>query len=114
MNALLTFNQNITKDIVDDIFVLFESFEKMKKFRDYLNSKHPKINFTYELEQNGRLPFLDMMIDRNDGKIKTSVYRKPTFTGIYTHFDSFLPSIYKFDLLSTLLYRYFSICSTYM
>ena len=110
----LDFKPKYYKRYVDDIFVLFESFEKMEKFKDYLNSKHPKINFTYELEQNGRLPFLDMMIDRNDGKIKTSVYRKPTFTGIYTHFDSFLPSIYKFGLLSTLLFRYFSICSTYM
>ena len=30
-----------------------------------------------------------------------------------THFYSFLPSIYKFGLLSTLLYRYFSISSNF-
>ena len=66
-----------------------------------------------ELENEGKLPFLDMLVDRNDGKITTSVYRKPTFTGVYTHFHSFLPSVYKFGLLSTILFRYFSICSSF-
>ena len=54
-----------------------------------------------------------MLIDRNGGEITTSVYRKPTFTGVYTHFHSFLPSLYKFGLLSTILFRYFSICSSF-
>ena len=54
-----------------------------------------------------------MLIDRNNGCIQTSVYRKPTFTGVYTHFHSFLPSTYKFGLLSTILYRYFSTCSSF-
>ena len=98
---------------VDDIFVLCESVEQLERFKDYLNSKHSNINFTSELEKDGKLPFLDMLIDRNDGKIETSVYRKPTFTGVYTHFHSFLPSMYKFGLLSTILFRYFSICSTF-
>ena len=78
-----------------------------------LMEKHQNINFTIELEKDGKLPFLDILIDRNNGGITTSVYRKPTFTGVYTHFHSFLPSIYKFGLLSTILYRYFSICSSF-
>ena len=56
---------------------------------------------------------MDMWIDRTNGRIETSIYRKPTFTWVYTHFTSFLPSVYKFGLLSTLLFRYFSICSNY-
>ena len=98
---------------VDDIFVLCESQEQLERFKEYLNSKHANINFTSEVEENGKLPFLDMLIDRNNGQIQTSVYRKPTFTGVYTHFYSFLPSIYKFGLLSTILFRYFSICSSF-
>ena len=43
-------------------------------------------------------------------KKDTSVYCKPTFSGIYTHFDSFLPSSNKIGL-HTLLYRCFQICS---
>ena len=56
---------------------------------------------------------MDNLIDRIDGKFITSVYRKPTFTGVYTHYQSFISSVYKFGLLSTLLFRYFSICSSY-
>ena len=29
----------------------------------------------------------------------TSVYRKPTFCRVFTHFESFLPSTYKFGNL---------------
>ena len=41
----------------------------------------------------------------------TFVYCKQTFSGIYTHFDSFLPSSNKVGLLHALLSRYFRICS---
>ena len=109
MNAHLNLNLNSTKGMWT-IFSYF--FKQLEKFREYLNSKHANISFTSEIEIEGRLPFLDMLVDRNGG-ITTSVYRKPTFTGIYTHANSFLPSIYKFGLLSTILFRYFSLCSTF-
>ena len=53
------------------------------------------------------MPFLDVNIIRGKDKFTTSVYRKPTFSGIYTHFDSFLLSSNKIGLL----YRCFWICS---
>ena len=110
----LEFKPKFYRRYVDDIFILVEKIEHIEKFKDYLNSKHRNINFTSEIEIEGKLPFLDISIDRNAGKFVTSVYRKPTFTGVYTHYHSFLPSIYKFGLLSTLLFRYFSICSSYV
>ena len=58
-----------------------------------------------------RMSFLDVNIIREKDEFTTSVYRKPTFSGIYTHFDSFLPSSNKIGLLHTLLYRCFQICS---
>ena len=48
-----------------------------------------------------------------DKTFTTSVYRKPTFSGVYTHFDSFLPSTYKFGNAYTLAYRCFQICSSW-
>ena len=39
-----------------------------------------------------------MNIIREKDKFTTSVYRKPTFSGIYNHFDSFLP--YSFRISS--------------
>ena len=109
----LEFKPKFYRRYVDDIIVLFETLEQFETFKDYLNAKHNNINFTREIEIDGRLPFLDILIDRNNGDITTSVYRKPTFTGVYTHFHSFLPSCYKFGLMSTILFRYFSICSSY-
>ena len=57
------------------------------------------------------MSFLDVKIIRQKDRFTTSVYRKPTFSGIYTNFDSFLPSSNKIGLLHTLLYRPFWICS---
>ena len=35
-----------------------------------------------------------------DKTFATSVYHKPTFSGVYTHFDSFLPSTYQFGTVT--------------
>ena len=43
----------------------------------------------------------------------TSVYHKPTFTGLLTNFDSFIPFSFKRSLVYTLLHWYFKICSSY-
>ena len=58
------------------------------------------------------MSFLDIEINRGDKIFTTSVYRKPTFSGVYTHFDSFLSSTYKFGSVYTLAYRSFRICSS--
>ena len=57
------------------------------------------------------MSFLDLEVSREKGKFVTTVYRKPTFSGVYTHFESFLPTIYKFGMVYTLAYRCFKICS---
>ena len=96
---------------VDDIFVLFNSAEHLKRFYSYLNSRHLNISLTIENEKGNRMSFLDVNIIREKDKFTTSVYPKPTFSRIYTHFDSFLPSSNKIGLLHTLLYRCFRISS---
>ena len=80
---------------VDDIFVLFNSAEHLKRFYSYLNSHHLNISRTIENQKDNRMSFLDVNIICKKDKFTTSVYRKPTFSEIYTHFDSFLPSSNK-------------------
>ena len=92
---------------VDDIFVLFESAEHLSKFRNYFNTCHPNMFFSFEQEKNGKLSFLDTEVSREKGKCVMTVYRKPTFSVVYTHFESFLPTIYKFGMVYTLAYRCF-------
>ena len=57
------------------------------------------------------MSFLGVNIIREKDKFTSSVYCKPTFSGIYTHFDSFLPSSDKIGLFYTVLCRCFRICS---
>ena len=69
------------------------------------------MSFTIENEKDNRMSFLDFNVIREKDKFTTSVYRKPPFSGICTHFDGFLPFSNKIGLLHTLLYRYFRIWS---
>ena len=62
-------------------------------------------------KQNRKLSFLDIEMSGEKGKFATTVYSKPTFSGAYIHFESFLPTIYKFGMVYTLVYRCFKICS---
>ena len=46
---------------------------------------------------------------REQSKFTTTVYRKPTFSGVYSNFESFLLSVYKFGMVYTVVYRCFHI-----
>ena len=99
---------------VDDIFVLFSSLDQAEKFKKYLSSKYPNIKFSLEKENDGRLSFLDINIFREKGKFVTNVYRKKTFSGVYTNFNSFIPETYKTGLIESLLFRCFNLCSDFV
>ena len=43
--------------------------------------------------------FHDVEVIRKQGKIKTTIYREPTFGGVYSNFESFMPSVYEFDMV---------------
>ena len=49
----------------------------------------------------------------SNGHFSTSVFHKPTSTGPFTNFNSFIPMTYKKGLLLSLISRYFNICSSY-
>ena len=84
---------------IDDCFVVFRSRDHVSPFLHYLNSQHPNISFTCELENDGKLPFLDILVERSDSDFSTSVYRKPTFTGLFTNFHSCIPLSFKRGLV---------------
>ena len=54
------------------------------QFRDYFNVCHPKMSFSHVVERDGKLSFLDVNVFREEGQFVTNVYRKPTFSGVYT------------------------------
>ena len=97
---------------VDDIFTLFSSSEHVKKFEKFIGSRHANMNFSFEREEDCKLSFLDVLVSR-DKQFSTSLYRKPTYSGLYTNFNSYIDPIYKNGLLASLLFRAFAICSNW-
>ena len=89
---------------VDEILALFSSPDHADKFKEYLPSKHLNIIFSIEKEKDGSLPFLDVNIFCENEKFATNVYRKKTFSGVYTNFKSFIPETYKIGLIKSLLF----------
>ena len=55
------------------------------------------------------MPFLDVLISWNDKGFTTTVYHKPTFSGVYSNFNSFIDDEYKHGLIFTLLFWIFLI-----
>ena len=83
----------------------------MKGVLDFINSLEPSIQFTCELEVCSSIPFLDVVIDRNnDGKFSTKVSRKITHTNRYLDFKSNHPLQHKLSVVRSLRNRasYFS------
>ena len=57
------------------------------------------------------LPFLDVRATKTTSAIVSSIFRKPTFTGLYTPWDSFSKTVYKVNLVRSLAHRIVRICS---
>ena len=76
-----------------------------------MNARHKNLKFTFDFEQNNSFSFLDVKITRGSNGFSTSVFRKATFSDVFTNFDSFIFESYKTGLIFTLLFRCFTICS---
>ena len=62
------------------------------------------IQFTVEKESRGQLPFLDVLLTREeDGTISTEVYQKPTDKNQYLTFDPHHPAAHKRAVVRTLM-----------
>ena len=53
-------------------------------FHEHLNSQNADIQFTKEIEENGKIPFLDCLVTRDHNKLQTTIYRKPAHTDRFT------------------------------
>jgi hypothetical protein len=73
---------------------------------------HPSpLHFTVEFESNNSIAFLDVLVTHEQEKLTTSLYRKPTHTGLYMLWDSSQNRRYKLGLIKTLVIRIYRICS---
>ena len=80
---------NLWVRYVDDTFVIWpHGPDRLRSFYQHLNKQHPKIQFTVEEEKDDQLPFLDVCVSKEGGRLLTSVYRKPTHTERYIPYHS--------------------------
>ena len=57
--------------------------------------------------------YIYYIFSRNGTTFETSIYRKPTFSGVFTNFTSYIDARFKRGLLYTFLHRSFVICCNY-
>ena len=100
------------KRFVDDTFTIISKSHK-EAFLEHLNSINSNIQFTSEEPcEDGSIPLPDMLITPNEeGRLKTTVYRKPTHTNQYLQWDSHHAIPSKYSMIGTLFHRAKTICS---
>lgn len=84
--------------------------EELKNFLDHLNNISKDIQFTMEGEENNCIPFLDILLSRNeDGSLGHKVFRKKSHMDNYLHAGSHHYPAQKTGVLLTLFTRAFRI-----
>ena len=115
MKALATspHKPSLWKRFVDDTFIIIKKAHK-DSLLQHLNSIDNNIKLTCEESRDdGSIPFLDILIiPGREGKLDTTVYRKPTHTDLYLQWDSHHNIPAKYSVIGTLLHRAKTICSS--
>ena len=80
--ALVTCRQTIPLWLrVDDIFTAVHK-DEIDDFHDHLNEQNADIQFTKEIEGNGKLPFLDCLVSRDNNEPRTTVQETDAYPQI--------------------------------
>ena len=86
------------KRYLDDCFAIWnKSEEDLKKLHAMLNSLHESINFMVEYD-NVKLPFLDVLVCKQNNKLNTDIFYKATDTNQYLYFNSCHPKHTKTNI----------------
>ena len=95
---------------VDDCFIVVDHVNSILKLKSKFEQESV-LKFTYELEKDHTLPFLDVSVNISNNIVKTSVHVKSTNLGDCINFRSICPDKYKISVIKTFLYRAYEICS---
>ena len=99
------------KRFLDDCFIIWiKSLEELKQFHTIINELHPDISFTVEYDIT-KLPFLDILMIKENGKITTDIYFKDTDSKQYLNFQSCHPRHTKTSIPYNLARRICTIVS---
>ncbi|GAA57796.1 hypothetical protein CLF_113209, partial [Clonorchis sinensis] len=94
----------------DDAFIVIKC-DNVSSFHNYLNSLNQQIKFRMEVEStSGTLPFLDCTTHKSGGKLKCTIYRKPTDTGTVLDYSSAHPKSVYTSIVSSIFSQVRSLC----
>jgi hypothetical protein len=97
---------------VDDIIGIWDGSKKeLLNFQDIANQIHPRIKVEMKMSQT-EIEFLDTKVRKENGKLETTIYAKPTDKHMYLHKDSDHPKTTKKAIPYGLGIRAKRICST--
>jgi hypothetical protein len=96
---------------VDDVFSLVHKDIDINLCINQLNNVSPSIKFTYEIENENTLPFLDILVTRNDNGFTFKVYRKSTNNYLIINAHSHHEYSVKISALRAMFLRALKICS---
>ena len=96
---------------VDDTFTAVHK-DEIDDFHEHLNGQNADIQFTKEIEENGKIPFLDCLVTRDNNKLRTTIYRKPTHTDRLLDQSSYNPTSHKATTIRTLTRRAQLVCDS--
>lgn len=89
---------------VDDVLEILKKHH-INEALTILNSYHEKIQFTLEVEEEQKLPFLDLIVHRDKDNLKFGIYRKPTSTETYINNRAFNHRPHKLAAFNFMLHR---------
>ena len=96
---------------IDDTFTAVHK-DEIDTFHEHLNRQNPHIQFTEEIEENGKIPFLDCLVSHDENKLWTTIYRKPTHTVRLLDQSSYNPTSHKATTIQTLTRRAQLVCDS--
>ena len=66
-----------------------------------------------EVEQNGKLSFLDIWIEHHENTLSSTWYCKPTDTGLILNFHAMAPKRYRRSVIQSFVYQIYRACSSW-
>ena len=103
---------NIYGRYVDDIFLQISSEKALINLKQKFE-ENSVLKFTYELNVNNKIPFLDVVVDTQNNLFKTTVYRKTTNEGFCLNANSECTNRYKNSVTSSYINRAYKITKSW-
>ncbi|XP_066988218.1 uncharacterized protein [Macrobrachium rosenbergii] len=97
---------------IDDIFVDVRNKQELSDLQVAFQ-QNSCLRFTAEINNNGSLPFLDVMVTAAQDEFRTTVYTKETNTGMCLNANSEAPAKYMKSVINAYIHRAFTHCSSW-